>query len=80
MNWEKLGNIHSPRPNFKIQILNLWMSWKNLYPNLTCTVEKKMGNSHKRGWSHFKLFESNIFTLNIIDGDIPFPKILRTYQ
>ena len=55
MNWKKLGNIHSPRPIFKIQILNLWMSWENLCPNLTFTVENKMGNSHKRGWPHFKL-------------------------
>ena len=54
MNWEKLGNIHH-RPIFKIQMLNLWMSWENLCPNLTFTVENKMGNSHKRGWSHFKL-------------------------
>ena len=26
-----------------------------LCPNLTITVENKMGNSYKRGWSHFKL-------------------------
>ena len=36
MNWGKLGNIHSPRP-----ILNLWMSWENLRPNLSFTVENK---------------------------------------
>ena len=36
-------------------MLNLWMSWENLCPNLTFTVENKMGNSHKRGWPHFKL-------------------------
>ena len=53
-------------------MLNLWMSWENLCPNLTFTVENKMGNSHKRGWSHFRL--------NINDWDIPFPKILRIYQ
>ena len=35
--------------HFKIQILNLWMSWE------TFTVENKMGNSHKREWSYFKL-------------------------
>ena len=58
--------------HFKIQMLNLWMSWENLCPNLSFTVENKMGNSHKRGWSHFKL--------NINDWDIPFPKILRIYQ
>ena len=56
MNWgEKLGNIHNPRTIFKIQMWNLWMSWENLRPNLTFTVENKMGNPHKRGWSHFKL-------------------------
>ena len=53
-------------------MLNLWMSWEILFPNLSFTVENKMGNSHKRGWSHFKL--------NINDWDIPFPKILRIYQ
>ena len=31
-------------------MLNLWMSWENLCPNLSFTVESKMGNSHKRGW------------------------------
>ena len=45
---------------------------KSLCSNLTFTVENKMGNSHKRGWSHFKL--------NINDWDITFPKILRIYQ
>ena len=62
----------APDQHFKIQMLNLWMSWENLCPNLTFTVENKMGNSHKRGWSHFKL--------NLNDWDIPFPKILRIYQ
>ena len=47
-------------------MLNLWTSWENLCPNLTFAVENKMGNSHKRGWSYFKL--------NINDRDIPFPK------
>ena len=45
----------APDQHFKIQMLNLWMSWENLCPNFTFTVENKMGNSHKRGWSHFKL-------------------------
>ena len=36
-------------------MLNLWMSWENLCPNLAFTVANKMGNSYKRGWSHFKL-------------------------
>ena len=48
------------------------MSSENLCPNLTFTIENKMGNSHKRGWSRFKL--------NINDWDISFPKILRIYQ
>ena len=56
----------------EIQMLNLWMSWENLCPNLTFFLENKMGNSHKRGWSHFKL--------NLNDWDNPFPKILRIYQ
>ena len=42
------------------------------YSTLTFTVENKMGNSHKRGWSHLRL--------NINDGDIPFPKDLSIYQ
>ena len=67
-----LEKYTAPDQHFKIQMLNLWMSWENLCPNLTFTVENKMGNSHKRGWSHFKL--------NINDWDIPFPKILRIYQ
>ena len=62
----------APDQHFKIQMLNLRMSCENLCPNLTFTVEKKMGNSHKRGWSHFKL--------NINDWDIPFSKFLRIYQ
>ena len=46
MNWEKLGNIHSPRPRFQ----NPYVEFMDeLSPNLTFTVENKMGNSHKRG-------------------------------
>ena len=62
----------APDQHFKIQMLSLWVSWENLCPNSTFTVENKMGYSHKRGWSHFKL--------DINDWDIPFPKILRIYQ
>ena len=40
---------------FKIQILNPWINWKMLFPNLKPTVENKMGNSHEKGWSHVKL-------------------------
>ena len=43
-----------------------------LCPNLNFTVENKMRNSHKRGWSDFKF--------NIIDWDILFPKIVRIFQ
>ena len=45
----------APDQHFKIQMFNLRMSWENVCPNLIFTVENKMGNSHKRGWSHFKL-------------------------
>ena len=62
----------APDQHLKIQMLNLWMSWENLCPNLSFTVENKIWNSHKRGWSHFKL--------NINDWDIPIPKILRICQ
>ena len=48
-------NLTAPDQHSKIQMLNLWMSWENLCPNLTFFLENKMGNSHKRGWSHFKL-------------------------
>ena len=58
--------------HFEIQILNLWMNWEKLYPNLTVTVEKKTGNLHEKRRSRFKL--------NVNDWDIPFPKILRIYQ
>ena len=36
------------------------------------TVENKMKNSRRKGWSHFKL--------NIDDWDIPFPQVLRIYE
>ena len=58
--------------HFKIPMLNLWMSWENVCPNLSFTVENKMENSHKRGWSHFKL--------KINGWNIPFSKILRICQ
>ena len=52
-------------------MLNLWMSWENLCPNLTFYLENKKWNSHEREWSHFRV--------NLNDRDIPFPKILRIY-
>ena len=57
----------APDQHFKIEMLNLWMSWENLCPNLSFTVENKMENSRKRGWSHLKP--------KINDWDITFPKI-----
>ena len=39
----------APDQHFKIPMLILWMSWENVYPNLSFTVENKMHNSHKRG-------------------------------
>ena len=53
----KLGNIHSPRPTFQNPYVECMDELGNFLncPNLTLTVENKMGNSHKRGWSHFKL-------------------------
>ena len=36
------------------------------------TVENKMKNSRRKGWSHFKL--------NTDDWDIPFPQVLRIYE
>ena len=35
----------APDQHFKIQMLNLWMIWENLCPNLSFT-ENKMGDSH----------------------------------
>ena len=48
MNWEKLGNIRSPRLIFQNPNVES-MSWENFCPNLIFSVENKMGNSHKRG-------------------------------
>ena len=33
--------------HLKIQILNLWMNWEKLCPNLNFAVENKMMNLHK---------------------------------
>ena len=62
----------APDQHFKIPMLKRWMSWENLCPNLSFTVQNKVDNSHKKEWSHFKL--------KINDWDIPFPKILRICQ
>ena len=55
MNWEKLGNIHSLTPTFQNPNVEFMDELGNLCPDLSCTVENKLGNSHKRGWSHFKI-------------------------
>ena len=54
MNWEKLLNweVYTAQDNY---ILNLWMNWEKLCPELSFAVENKVGNSHKKGWSHIKL-------------------------
>ena len=63
MNWGKFEStnqafqkITAQNQHFKIQILNLWMNWEKLCPNLSVTtVENDMGDSLKKFWSHFKL-------------------------
>ena len=54
MNWENIGSIHNPRP-FKIQNFEYMGKLEKFMANLRFTVENKMRNSHKKGWSHFKL-------------------------
>ena len=29
--------------------------WERICPNISFTAKNKMGNLHKKGWSHFKL-------------------------
>ena len=51
MNWKKPGSIYiqgQQDQHFEIQILNLWMTWEKLCPNLSFTTENEMGNSHKK--------------------------------
>ena len=51
MNWVKLRSIYTAQDqHFKIRILNLWMNWENVCPNLSFTVQNKMVNSRKNGW------------------------------
>ena len=40
MNWKKLEVYTAQDQHFKIQILNIWMSWEKLCPNLSFTVDK----------------------------------------
>ena len=49
MNWKKPGSTQQDQ-HLKIQILNLWMTWEKLGPNLSFTIENKMGNSNKKRW------------------------------
>ena len=61
MNW---------RPNFEsMDELGKFMTQQ---AEFSFTVENKMENSHRKGWSTFKL--------NIDDCDIPLPKVLRIYE
>ena len=55
MNWKKLGSIHSPMPTFKNPNFESKIELEKLCPKLIFTVENKMENSHKKGWSYFKL-------------------------
>ena len=45
MNWEKLGNIQSPRSTFQNPNVEFMDELGNLCPNLSFT-ENKMGDSH----------------------------------
>ena len=55
INWEKFGSIRSPKPTFQNpNFESMDELGKNIYV-LSFTVENKMGNLHKKGWSHFKL-------------------------
>ena len=49
MNWEKIGNIHSPRPTFQNPNVESMDELGNVCPNLSFTVENKMDNSYQRG-------------------------------
>ena len=46
-----IGKNLEVQPNIntqKMPILNLWMNWKNLSPNLSFTVENKIGSLHNK--------------------------------
>ena len=45
INWEKFGNIQIPRPTFQHPNVEPMDELGNLCPNLSFTVENKMGNS-----------------------------------
>ena len=46
MNWRKNGSTALDQ-HYKVPILNLLVNWEKLCPNLSFTVENKMGNLHK---------------------------------
>ena len=46
MNWKNLETLTYDQHS-KIAILNVWMNGERLYPNLSFTVENKIGNLHK---------------------------------
>ena len=48
-------NMHSLRSRFQNSNVESVDELENVCPNLSLTVENEIGNSHKRGWSHFKL-------------------------
>ena len=51
----KTWKYTQPKTNISTSdILNLWMNWERLCPNLSFTDENKMGNLHEKWWSHFK--------------------------
>ena len=56
--------------HFKIQILNLWMNWEKLWPNLSITTVEIRWGIHLKKLGH-------ILNLTKVIG---IPKILRIYQ
>ena len=71
MNWEKLGNIRSPKPSFGNLNFEAMDEMGKVYSNLSFPVENKMVIV-KKGWSHFEP--------SINNWDIPFPKCVRINQ
>ena len=53
MNWKNLEAYTAQDQHFKIQILNLRMNWEGICPNLSFTLENKMGNLHKERMARF---------------------------
>ena len=53
MKWEKLGSIHN-LPTFQSLNFESMDELGKLCPNLSVTVESKMGNLHKTGMATFQ--------------------------